>query len=195
MKSNNKQTNIIFSILGLIAVAAILSISLYFIKTAEYGNWVPTEGILINMQQTYNRGGNHHVGVGRGYILYYTYVVDGKIIKAWILFRGTYQGNILLAKRLKSGIILPIVHNQCIANPVPVYGLMFRLYLLFSFLCLFLVVALIARNILYGKYSRTEKWILYKNKLTIDKPKASLRRRFYSYFKKNSENSVRFSSI
>lgn len=88
MKSNNKQTNKIFSILGLIAVAAILSISLYFIKTAEYGNWVPTEGILINMQQTYNRGGKHHVGGGSGYILYYTYVVDGKNYQGMDSFSG-----------------------------------------------------------------------------------------------------------
>ena len=88
MKSNNKQTKKIFSILGLIAVAAILSISLYFIKTAEYWNWVPTEGILINMQQTYNRGGSHHVGGGNGYILYYTYVVDGKNYQGMDSFSG-----------------------------------------------------------------------------------------------------------
>lgn len=78
MKSTGKQVNKIFSVLGIFAIAAILSVSLYFIKTAEYRNWVSTEGTLINMEETYARGGRHHVGGTRSYTLYYTYAVDGK---------------------------------------------------------------------------------------------------------------------
>lgn len=86
MKSKNKQTNRFFPLLGLIAVAAILSISLYFIKAKEYKNWVSTAGILIDMQQTYRHG---RAG-GRGYILYYTYVVDGKNYQG----RDSFSGNL-----------------------------------------------------------------------------------------------------
>lgn len=69
-------------------MAVILSISLYFIKTAEYENWVSTEGTLTDMEQTYSSGGKHHVGGGAGYTLHYIYAVDGKSYQGTDSFSG-----------------------------------------------------------------------------------------------------------
>lgn len=66
----------------------ILSISLYFIKTEEYKNWVSTEGTLIDVEKTYSTGGRFHVGGGSGYVLYYTYMVDGTSYQGRDSFRG-----------------------------------------------------------------------------------------------------------
>lgn len=69
-------------------MAVIISISLYFIKTAEYENWVSTEGTLTDMEQTYSSGGKHHVGGGAGYTLHYIYAVDGKSYQGMDSFSG-----------------------------------------------------------------------------------------------------------
>ena len=59
---------------GLLLLAIIISVGLYFIKTEEYKDWQPVAGVLIDTKQFYKSRG---VGSGRSYRLYYTYEVDG----------------------------------------------------------------------------------------------------------------------
>lgn len=70
---------------GLLILAIIISVSLYFIKTEEYKNWQPVAGVLTDMRQFYKSRG---VGSGRSYRLYYTYEVNGIIYEGQDLFSG-----------------------------------------------------------------------------------------------------------
>lgn len=70
---------------GLLVLAIIISVSLYFIKTEEYKDWQPVAGVLTDMRQFYKSRG---VGSGRSYRLYYTYEVNGIIYEGQDLFSG-----------------------------------------------------------------------------------------------------------
>lgn len=99
--AKGKQVNKIFSVLGVLAIAAILSVSLYFIKTEEYKNWLPTEGTLVNMEEKYSTGGRRHVGGGRSYYLYYTYTVDGKSYEGYDSFSGSIPKNHFIGEKVE----------------------------------------------------------------------------------------------
>jgi len=70
---------------GLLLLAIIISVGLYFIKTEEYKDWQPVAGVLIDTKQFYKSRG---VGSGRSYRLYYTYEVDGITYEGQELFSG-----------------------------------------------------------------------------------------------------------
>lgn len=101
IKSDNKQPNKILLLLGLLAMAGIISISLYFIKTEEYKDWVSTEGILTNMKQHYSTGGRFHVGGGAKYSLYYTYTVDGKNYDGVDTFSGNIPEELFIGEQVE----------------------------------------------------------------------------------------------
>ncbi len=66
----------IFISVGILVLAVILSISLYFIKTEQYRDWLPVEGFLTNIEERHGhskRGGSDWV-----YELFYTYTVAGE---------------------------------------------------------------------------------------------------------------------
>ena len=70
---------------GLLLLAIIISVGLYFIKKEEYKDWQPVAGVLTDMKQFYKSRG---VGGGRSYRLYYTYEVDGITYEGQELFSG-----------------------------------------------------------------------------------------------------------
>lgn len=86
MDPNENKINKFFRILAVFAVAAILSVTFYYIKTVEYKNWQPADGVLINMEQGYSSGRHGHGS--RWYRLYYTYTVDGKSYSGVDTFSG-----------------------------------------------------------------------------------------------------------
>ena len=101
---------------GLLLLAIIISVSLYFIKTEEYKDWQPVAGVLIDTKQFYKSRG---IGSGRSYRLYYTYEVDGIIYEGQELFSGNIPNSHYIGEPVEVWYDPEAPSNSLYAKPGP----------------------------------------------------------------------------
>lgn len=85
---------------GILALAAIISVSLYFIKTAQYRDWLPAEGVLTNIEE-YSGHSHRSRGSNRTYRLFYTYTVDGEDYDGSSAYSGKAPDNHFIGERVE----------------------------------------------------------------------------------------------
>ncbi len=73
----------------MLLLACITSAALYWIRTEQYQNWVPTDGIILNIEQ-YHNSGKH--GSGSSHRISYSYTVNGKDYSGSNLYSGRDSG-------------------------------------------------------------------------------------------------------
>lgn len=101
---------------GLLLLAIIISVGLYFIKTEEYKDWQPVAGVLIDTKQFYDSRG---VGGGRSYRLYYTYEVDGITHEGQELFSGNIPNSHYIGEPAEVWYDPDVPSNPLYAKPGP----------------------------------------------------------------------------
>lgn len=153
MRPDGKRMNKIFPILGIFAVAVILSVSLYFIMTEEYKSWMHTEGVLLNVQKTNGSRIN-----SRGYNLYYVYVVDGKGYRGQTFYWGDPPKDLLIGGKADVWYNPDNCSKSICGKPSP--GLWPYIPYIFAIPipCLFSATVVFVEIISYDKDRRGLKW-------------------------------------
>lgn len=79
----------------MLLLACICSAAIYFIRTEQYKNWMPTEGVVVEIEEYYSTGGRHHIGSGYSHRIFYSYILDGQSYSGSNLYSGRDEGNFL----------------------------------------------------------------------------------------------------
>lgn len=96
--TKNKTKEQVLKLIGLFILAAIISVSLYFIKAEQYKNWLPEKGILTNIENYSARRSRHDTR--RSYCLFYSYMVDGKIYDGSSSYSGKAPDNHFIGEQV-----------------------------------------------------------------------------------------------
>ena len=108
--------NRILKTIGILILTIIISVGLYFIKTEEYKDWQPIEGVLTDTKQFYKSRG---IGGGRSYRLYYTYEVNGEIYNGQELFSGNIPDSHYIGESVEVWYNPKTPFNSLYAKPGP----------------------------------------------------------------------------
>lgn len=101
MKGKRRPANRLLLLIGLFAVAALLSVGIYIFRTVQYEDWLPAQGVLTDAQQYYGGGGGRRIGHGRSYRVFYTYTVEGKTYAGSEMFSGNVPDHLAVGEAVE----------------------------------------------------------------------------------------------